>query len=79
MNVSIMFGLNLLLCRVCLMVLYSVSLSLSSSGYVVNLVVKYLMAAVHCSGGFTDIWLVRNTQRNNIVRTSFKFKDSRSQ
>ena len=40
-----MFGLNLLLCRICFMVLYSLPLSLSSSGYVVNLVVKYLMAA----------------------------------
>ena len=26
-----------------------------------------------------DIWLLRNTQRNNIIRTSFKFKDSRIQ
>ena len=54
MNVSIMFGLNLLLCRISLMVLYSLSLSLSSSGYVVNLVVKYLMAAVLCSGGWFE-------------------------
>ena len=26
-----------------------------------------------------DIWLVRNTQRNNIIRTSFKLKGSRIQ
>ena len=54
MNVFIMFGLNLLLCMICLVLLYSLSLSLSSSGYVGNLVVKYLMVAVICSGGWFE-------------------------
>jgi multisubunit Na+/H+ antiporter MnhE subunit len=54
MNVSSMFGLNLLVCMICLMVLCSFSLSLSSSAYVVSLVVKYVTAAVFCSRGWFE-------------------------
>jgi len=46
-----MFGVNLLLCKICLIVLYSMSLSVWFSGYVSILFVKYLTAAVFLFGG----------------------------
>ena len=46
-----MFELYLLLIKICFMVLYSVSLFVSLSGYVINRLTRYLIAAFLCSGG----------------------------
>ena len=51
MVLSSMFELYLLLIKICFMVLCSVSLSVSLSGYVINRLARYLIAACLCSGG----------------------------
>ena len=51
MVLSSMFKLYLLLLKICFMLLYSVSLSVSLNGHVINRLTRYLIAAFLCSGG----------------------------
>ena len=51
MVLSGMFELYLILIKICFMVLYSVSLSVSLSGYVINRLTRHLTVTCLYSGG----------------------------